>query len=401
MDDLEKTDVNYITHSTTRTLSTLLLTGALVMAAAVLCGCPPIGSSANNGPDIGPQQAYREARARLLQAANSSSPETRSNALEAVSKTLARQEAAVLMDALDDRYVMVQYAGAMGLGEIAYKPAEARLVKMVNDPEVDDRVAAAAIYALHEIGNNDHASMLARILSSPDKWCRAAAATAMGKMGEPSAIRPLRAAKVDETDIVADLAMVEAMAKLGDERSQQSLEGFIRLPLPDMAVKLAAIPAFAETQGRRVDAVLSNLLSKEEHPNVRISAANALAKRGNVTDGNYELVLEALRRPASMLQDYYGQANQAVPEGEPTMLQHLAAMALGNMKRQGAIDSLYPLLDSDSGQVRIASAMAILQILGHDYTPPAESADTGNENALPPSELPAGNLHTSGAIEPE
>jgi hypothetical protein len=83
------------------------------------------------------------------------------------------------------------------------------------------------------------------------------------------------------------------------------------------------------------------------------------------------------------------------------MLQHLGALALGNMERQSAIDLLHPLLESSNGQVRVAAAMAILKLLGHDYAPPAAGEESSSETPLPPVRLPAGNLHTSGAIEPE
>ncbi|NBB94714.1 MAG: hypothetical protein GVY16_03140 [Planctomycetes bacterium] len=380
---------------------TRIAVASLLLVAVWLGGCKLNlnGGRGGLGTNVSPQDAYREARARLLQAANATDPATRSHAIEAVANTIGRRESGVLMDALDDRFIIVQYAGAMALGDIAYAPAEDRLEQMVMDPKVDDRVAAAAIYALHEIGNDTHASMLARILFSPEKWARASAAMCMGKMDEPSAMGPLRAAKADEVDPAARLAMTEALALLGDEASQRSLEAFVRRP--ELDVKLAAIPVFAEMPDTRVDSVLRKLIDESSHPRVRVSAAGALASRGVITDDDYDMCVEAAHHPREMLNEYYGDVGIR-DASEPAKLQHLAALSLGKMKRQQAIDVLSALLESTSGEVRVAAAMAILQVLGHENAPaPQSGQDEPQGQPLPPAPLPSGGLQSSGAIEPD
>jgi HEAT repeat protein len=372
-----------------------------MLPAMLLVGCD-LGLDADDGPAVSPQAAYRDSRARLLQGANHAHPVVRSHAIEGIAGTFGKEEAAVLMDALDDKYIIVQYAGASALGDVAYAPAERKLESLVMNPDVDDRVAAAAIYALHEIGNNRHASLLARILRSPSKWSRAAAATAMGQMGEPSAIGPLRSVLDGETAPAAKLAMIEALAELGDEISQRLLEAYVRRPEMDM--KLAAIPAYAKMPGGRVETVLRRLIAeKMTHPSVRVVAAGALAGRGVSDDDYYEMCIQAARDPKAVLLDFYGNARGIQQESESVKLQHLAALALGEMKRRQAVDVLYPLLDSESGEVQVAAAVGILKILGHDRAAHQQQGDSLDDAGEPlaPAPLPSGELHTSGAIEAE
>jgi HEAT repeat protein len=359
----------------------------------MVAGCGSMGYDRDEKPPLNVAQARLDARAALLQAAVSADPLTRSHAMEAIGETLGRQDAGMLVQGLDDPAVAVRYAAAMALGDIAYEPAKERLIQLVDNPRSDQRVVCAAIYALSRMGHTRYAGQLGTILMSELALGRSAAAMAMGRMGEQSAVGPLKTVMGDEDDPGAKMAMVEALAQLGDQRSIRSLEAYAKGYLLDL--RLAAIRALGEIKPPRAKIVLNHILQSDNPPRVRVAAAGALAGMGTVDPAGYELALQALRRPRKTIRGAYGE-EYPIKNVEVSSLRQLAAMALGRMGKKQAVPYLRRYLDSQDGAVRVAAAMAILEIL------PGPQARGGGATVSPPADRDVPRLRkmqTSDAME--
>ena len=335
---------------------------AVIVAICVLAavGCEP--ASVTPG-DV--SNAIIDARTALRRAAEDPDGLTRSHAIEAMAKVMPQESGVLFVQALDDEKPVVRFAAALAVGETKYAPAKDKLVAMANDKkaEPDKRVLCAVIYALDRLGEKSYNYELANLLfdqDSPD--ARGNAAMVMGKMGEPSAIGPLKTLLVDEKDPAVQLTTYESLAILGDTRSQYLLEAYVRGPFQDL--RLEAIPALAKVDSRRASYVLHGLLDNDKNPRVRVAAAWQLAELGEMAESGYRLSVDAARNPQQITLDAYGGDRTKVKDVEVLSLQRLAAIALGTMKRTEAVGTLHRLLKSPDGGVRVAAAMAVIKLLG-------------------------------------
>ncbi|MFW6133798.1 MAG: HEAT repeat domain-containing protein, partial [Planctomycetota bacterium] len=301
--------------------------------------------------------------------------------------------------ALSDSSPAVRFAAAMAVGETKYAPAEERLVRMAQDPEVepDQNAGCAVLYALHELGNDEYTYALGRLLFDDDPGVRADAATVMGRIGEPTATGPLKTLLADEQDESVRLAARTALARLGDSESKVRLRAYVKGYFLDL--RLAAIPALADINPPGAQADFRFLLRKEKSPRLRVAAAGALARLGTVDEQGYDLALRSLRRPREVLSAVYG--GREIADVETESMQSLAAIALGYMGRQEAIPALHEVLDSDRGAVRVAAAMAILRITNAGMGAPRRGEDDAADAAEGPVEAapavrPRPRMHTAG-----
>ncbi|MCK5113309.1 MAG: HEAT repeat domain-containing protein [Phycisphaerae bacterium] len=333
-----------------------------VFIALLCCGCSGFSWKQKAEPVIRKDQLHVDARATLLQAVNSDDPLVRAHAMEAIGQTLKTSGAAYLMQGLSDKAVIVRYAAAMGLGDIKYKPAEKKLVAVVENPKTDERVVCAAIYALHEIGNYEFAYQLGVILTSRFELGRASAAQAMGKMGEKTAIGPLKTALGYENNDAAKINMVEALALLGDKPSQIHIEAYTQSYFVDM--RLPAIPVMAKLNTSQAKLVLTSLLSKKNPPRIRVAAAGGLGTMGMFDESGYKFCIRAAEHPREVLEEAYPKSKNTITPSGISSIQRLAVMSLGDIECVGAFPVLQRTLKSDDGAVRVAAACAILRMLG-------------------------------------
>ncbi len=364
----------------------------ILTGLSVLTGCAPSESVMVTDTT----NAFIDARATLRQAAEDGNPVTRSHAIEALTQTSGRRSGGLFIQALGDENPAVRFAAAMAVREVKYARAKPRLLKMAKDKklEPDKRVLCAVIHALHQFGNNEYTYALGELLFDKESEVRANAAMVMGRMGEPTAIGPLKTLLSDEQDPAVKLQIRESLAMLGDTRSQHLLEAYTKGYFLDL--RLAAIPALAKTTPRRAMYVLRGLLANDKSPRVRIVAAGALAGLGEIDEAGYKLSLNAAGNPRRVLKDAYGE-NRRIKEIEVKSLQRLAAISLGNMKRDIAVDALHPLLKSSDGGVRVAAAMGILKLLKRGDKVPQKPAPAAIKKAAKPKpELPRPKLHTAG-----
>ena len=345
-------------------------------------------------PSVSPDRAYVDARTAILQAANDVNPIVRTHAMEAIGKVLTSREAGMLISGLDDRYASVRFAAAMALGELGYTPAKARLKALVENLQADERVVCGAIYALFRMGDTTYAGQLGAILTSDFALGRSTAAMIMGKMGEKSAVGPLKALQADENDPNVRLTIVEALARLGDKHSASILESYAKGYFLDL--RLPAIPLIAEVRAPRGRIILKSLLKTGNPPRVRVAAAGGLGILGIKDEAAYRVCVKAVRHPETMMRNAYGKERPLKPV-EISSLQQLAAISLGKIKHPDSIGVLMPMLQNTDGAVRVAAAMGILQMQAPEARPVDTVSDWTPKKTGPARPMP--KLHTSGGMD--
>lgn len=345
----------------------------VVVGSACLVGCgPEIPSDA-----LDPSSLYLDARTGLLQEVHSRSDQVRMQAIEAIGGTLGQREAAVITDALKDANPGIRFAATMAIGDIGYVPAKDYLLRMAADKNLEPNklVFCAVIYALFQLDNTDYTPALGRLLFDSEKEVRSTAALAMGKIGEPSALVPLKRQYAQEQDPTVRLRLVEAMTVLGDERSASLLEAYTKSQFMDE--RLDAIRAMEQAPLARSAYALRNMLKDRQPPFVRVAAAGALASHGELTKTNFIMCVDAAMEPEKVIARHAGSSPEQITSDQASSLKQLAARSLGQMDMDPALAVLEPLLGDVNGGVRVAAAMSILKIL-EDYheaaSPPVTQA---------------------------
>lgn len=383
--------------TSTQSLKKILLPAAVCLL--VLAGCGEMTWNSSSSSSVDPRMAEVDAKTVLLQSAQSADPLVRTHALEAIGRTMGQSEGRVLLQGLSDPAVSARFAAAMAIGDVAYRPAVPHLHTIVKDPNSDQRVVCAAIYALHRMGDDTYTGQLAVLLHSEFDEGRAVAATVMGKMGNPSAIGPLKSLLLDEKAPAVRLAIVEALARLGDSASAQMLESYAKQYFLDL--RLAVIPTIGELRVPGAERILRQLMANTKNPvRVRVAAAGALGMLGVCEKDGFQLAQSSLENPDAALRSFYGEKH-AITDVERSSLQQLAALALGRMGDEKALAVLQPFLRVEDADVRVAAAMATLQLLAP--RPVAASplsplpAAEGAAEQPPARKLPP--VHSAGGLD--
>lgn len=309
-----------------------------------------------------PRRAAIDARAAIRQAAEAPDPSVRMHAIEAMAEVLGSRCGGTFMQNLDDPNPMIRFASAMAIGDSKYAPARERLLTMVGKGEVNKIAFIGAAYALSRLNSLPSAAgnELGKMLTDPEKEVRALAAMAMGRMGEPSAVGPMKAVLTDEQDPMVRIQLTESLAMLGDQRSSETLEAYAKWQYMDE--RLVAIPALAKARCRRASTVLQSLLNPKQPPQVRVAAAGALAALGEADEESLQFCVAAISHAREMLSAAYGGARQVTP-ADVSSLRQLAAISLGRTRRTEFVDVLHPMVFDKDGSVRVAAAMSILRLL--------------------------------------
>jgi HEAT repeat protein len=172
--------------------------------------------------------------------------ETRRDAVSALAVRGDRTYLPLIAEALKDEDSQVRWAGAHALGDFAYDPASVdALIAALADPEA--LVADEAVNSLGRIGHAAAPALLTT-LRSRDPNLRAAAIEALVKVGDPSALKPLRKLTKDkalaprEGETVGKLAAA-AIARLSAKPApaQEPVEA-ARLP-DDAETRAAELPS--------------------------------------------------------------------------------------------------------------------------------------------------------------
>jgi HEAT repeat protein len=344
--------------------------GSKLAALAVACwGLVLVGCV--TPPPSGPPspQAQIDARQTLLSAADDPDAVTRMNAMEALAGTVGADACSIYMQGMADPLPAVRFAGAMAAGDACCGQAEKRLKEMAvkgGNGERNKMVFVAVVYALHKLGNDTYTGELGQMLFDKEPEIRAQVALVMGKMDIPSATVPLGRLRLMEQNEMVRIQIDDSLAMLGDEAAAMRLEGAAKLPSDSQMVAIEALGRQAAKGGIgawRATRVLQNLTTADNPPRVRVAAAGALARGGEVDDDVYRYTVAAASSPEATLRAAVGQDRKLRPV-EIKSVQRLAAIALGHMKQRPSLSVLHSLLsDSDAG-VRVAAAMSILRLVG-------------------------------------
>ena len=319
---------------------------ALLISAA---GCQPVSITPINELELREQALLGlKAGARYPQ-----SPLVRAQALEALGKVAGDQGVIYFLEAMRDPQPAVRFAACMALGSIKHAPALELLRLRLEDE--NGSVQAAAVYALHRLGDQTHTSLLAdKLLRDPEVEVRRNAALVLGEMGEPGSIRLLRHAARDRDEAVM-LQASEAMAILGDGKARRQLA----VQAHDGAGhrQTLALIAMGRTPDPRFLPVLEFRLHQGPHLETKLAAARALGQHGR--DDGLKLALSNINfnKPTKGLP-------ADPPENQTMRIRSMAALALGAIGDPAALPALKKRLQAqDDPRVQVAAAKAILEIL--------------------------------------
>lgn len=277
----------------------------------------------------------RDARDQILKSFQSSSTVLRCQAIEAAQNGMGTGAGGLIMAGLKDSKPLVRFASAMAAGTLKYEDARAELAAIAEDE--DPSVCVAVRYALHQLGDTSLSHDLEKFAGSPSPVVRRNTVMVLGLLNERSAIKILRPMQRDP-DSAVRVAAAEAMWRLGDDDGLKACVGLVVSQFPDD--QILGCLALAATHDERVRPYLRGKLTTP-YDEVNLVAARALGMIGQDTG--------------------YAVAQKGAKAADPRQ-RALAALAFGSIGRADAQSILSGLLkDSDEG-VRIAAAMAALQL---------------------------------------
>mgnify|MGYP001380010451 CR=1 FL=1 len=297
-------------------------------------------------PPVPPAQSVRldpalreRARTEIIAASRAPDAVLRANAMEAAQNGLGGAEGApIVLTGLKDDRPIVRYAAAMAAGSLRLESARPLLLGLAD--ESDDMVRIGARFALHKLGDYRRSHDLEQTATSPNPRTRAVTAQALGLLGEPSAIKLLRP-MLRDPDANVRIQVSEALWRLGDEEGLESLVATLVGQYPDD--QMVAILALAAPRNAVAARPYLRGRLTTQYPAVNLVAARAMGMIG--------------------LDDGYTLAIQGAESKEP-LERHLAALALGAIGRADAQPALAKLLSDPEASVRLAAAVAVLQLKG-------------------------------------
>ncbi len=218
--------------------------------------------------ELGPLQ---KARTRMIELTTSRYPELRRLGAVGLTVPAADAEAAAVGKLVEDTEVEVRIAAIAALS-FPGAPLEPFLVKVLGDK--DERVRLALVDGLGRMRGDDILAALADIVVSNDAvWLREIAVRAAAKVSELSPRLANGVARSSEPELRrASTALLIGRIDAASEPLARKL-----YEDPDLSVRAAIVPAFAEIEGRLVDTLASSI--DTEDPRLRAGAAEAAGRR--------------------------------------------------------------------------------------------------------------------------
>lgn len=276
-----------------------------------------------------------QARQQILASFRSNDTVLRCQAVEAAQNGMGPEATGLIMGALGDNKSLVRFAGAMAAGTLKLETARSALVGLAEDRDPNVRVAVR--YALHKLGDTSRSHDLEQYSISNDHVVRRNTVMALGLLGEKSATRLLFPMQKD-VDSSVRLAVAEAMWRLGEDEGLKSCVAACVSQFPDD--QIIGTLGLAAPRDKRIRPYLRGKLTTQ-YDEVNLAAARALGMIGE--DLGYGVALKGAR------------ANDPRQRA-------LAALAFGEIGRSDSQPVLAGMLKDSEEQVRIAAAMAMLQL---------------------------------------
>jgi HEAT repeat protein len=331
----------------------LLWTVGLSLALLAVFGCEPTSQSprspaqstaAPTPPSVG-DDLSAQARQIILEGLADADPQIRANAIEVVASTREVRMAPMVHQLLADPVVPVKFAAILALGDLEYAPARNDVGPLLNDANLNIKIAAA--YTICRLGQPDLYKEICNALASGDQTVRANAALLLGKSGRKEGIRYLywTLQRDDSSDMVV-LQAAESIAMLGDRRIYPRLwTRLISAYADDRVIGIRAMGALGTDEAE--SAVVTML--DDPVPEVRLAAAEQIGKQGD--SGGEAEVLAVFEKDLMAGMDAQGQER----------VKTLVALAIGEVATEKTSRYLPQLLQDPSKRVRLAAAKAVLR----------------------------------------
>lgn len=290
----------------------------------------------------------------LLDATTASDPQTRANALEALTSAPARLET-VIGAGLRDSNEGVRSVAAQIAGRERLRGSLPGLESMRSDPSIYAKLSA--IYGLASIGSAvDQTPLASALLDHPSTRVRAHAAFLLGELGNASARGLLTDALT--TDMpragaaelkLLQLQIAEALIKLGDEEQVQAVRAALYPSRPEeLEATALAVQIIGEVRDRAsIDELIYISAYTDEGgrampAEVRLAAALSLAKLGE-------------RRGDFIADEYRFDPSAAI--------RAQAAFVYGETGRLENLPKVENMLDDPDPRVRVAAAASAIRTL--------------------------------------
>lgn len=334
--------------------------GAITSAALVLLvwlagGCNAPAPTVNLTPQ---ERLEMETRALdlLMRAARGDEDDVACNAIEALVRVAPRDGLPVFRNALRSASPLVRYAGYAALGELRDR-ASLPLIKAGSD-DASPHVRLAAAFAACRCGQNGYARVLVRTLTdTPEENVRTEAATLVGRLGEPRAVKVLRAAlqiPANKNSKPVTLAIHGALAALGQKDSLRELITYSQGDTASRSMALLLLADLGKPEAR--DALRYRLLGVgEEYVEARLIAARGLGKLGS--HEGYDLATQMLT---------FTDPNPDPTPENPNRTYPIRSMAIHALAEIGDPRALIPLRQlaaaQDDARLQVAACYAICRI---------------------------------------
>ncbi|MEW6251632.1 MAG: HEAT repeat domain-containing protein [Planctomycetota bacterium] len=328
---------------------------ALVLAAG---GCAPDRSEVTLTPE-----AQRELKLRalnlLLAAAESELDDLSCNAIEALTRIAPRDGLPMFRKATESASPIVRYAGFRALGDARDSASMPRMLAAAKDDSAQVRLAAA--YALARCGEQQHARALVHALTdSPDEKLRAEAAGLLGRLEEPRAVKPLRAAlhyPINTKSVHVTLAIQAALAALGDGEGLRELVNQAQGAPEARSIALLLLADLGKPEA--ADALRYRLAgAKTEYEEARLIAARGLGRLGSSEGYKFALRMATWTDPNK---------HPTAENPERTFpMRSLAVHALAEIGDPRALPVLRDIAAAPGNpRLQVAAAYAICRIVRH------------------------------------
>ena len=279
-------------------------------------------------------------------------PSVRAQAVESLQKVAPKTGLPWIRIALNDEHSGVRFAACVAIGTLRDTVSRPMIDRCLSDP--DASVQAAAIFALHRLGDMRHSPRLAEfLLEHDDPTVRRNVAMLLGRLGEEGAT-PLLARAMMSDDEALRLHALESMVLLGGGEARQQLE--FAAYSGEGAQQTFALLALAETRDPTLEELFRIKLENSLHLETRLAAAKALGYLH--CDAGYKVDRQALDFNKPRRND-----RNDPPEAQILRARQLAAHALAAIGDRNALPRLRDRMNNDDDpRVQLAAAMAIVQL---------------------------------------
>lgn len=343
----------------------------LAALAVLLPAVVALGQATATAPvEVAPlnrKQLRQRAIDELVSASLSPYPSLRANAIEGM-QVMPDRARSMVLKGMQDPNAGVRFAAVVTSGILRFKSMTPALHPLLGDENAS--VRAAAIYALHRLGQKIDLTPLADMLRGPDPALRSNVALLLGLLGDRSAVGLLAStAGVPMPRIsaaraaVVRLQVAEASALLGDNKALSVLRAGVHSPMGE--IQVLAINALGAVGDERGAAVLQTILFQDrpgpQYPvEVRLAAAGTLARIARKKKLAEPKLSGWLGRMESKAREVaLGQATHAQPA-----VRAQTAWVLGWFRDEKSEKGLGRLIQDPDPTVRVTAAAAALRRLG-------------------------------------